>query len=279
MVKLLKYLILLASFNANADTRDYVRIVGSTSLYPAISRLAEEFGKNRSFQIPLVEATGTGAGFNIFCMKNTQAYPDIVMASREIKPSEISLCKQNNIKNIDHILVGKDALVFIANKKFKINNISKYALAESLSNNKAYKFSDLDPALPKLEIKFYGPGSNSTNYDALIEMLIHPELGSNRKIRSDSQYIQNGANNNIIISKVLENDDSIGIIPIEYFQPYKTKLKMISIDGISPSNTNIKNNSYPVSRSLLLYYNKDKLDSVKGLGEFLKYVQENYEKE
>lgn len=277
MVRLLKYFVIFLSLStlSHAGSNNLIRIVGSTSFYPIISKLAEDFGNKTGYKIPLIEATGTGAGFKIFCMGKNTNYPDIVMASREIKDSERAMCAKNGVNNIESMLVGKDAIVFVTHKHFKLNNISRIHLAEALSNIKINKFKDLDQSLPNTYIKFYGPGSNSTNYDAIQDMVIKPALGPNKKIRNDNQYIQNGSNNNIIISKVLENKNSIGIIPIEYYNPYKSKLKILAIDGVIASNSNIKNNSYPLSRSLILYYSKDKEGFNASLKEFLYYVQEH----
>lgn len=228
-------------FYAKADSSDYIRIVGSVSLYPKVSRICEDFAVQNNTKLPLIEATGTGAGFNVFCMGSSNTSPDIVMATRKIKPSEVKLCEQNNIKNIEEMLIGTDSLVLITKNNSAFFNFSKQELADVLSG----KESKINGKF----IKFYGPGSNSTNY----ETIVHVILENKSQIRQDSHYIQNGNNNNIIIAKTLENQDSIGIVPIEYYLSHQSEVRPVLIDNLEPNDEN-----YPLRRELYLYINNNK---------------------
>ena len=74
--------------------RDYISVVGSSTVFPFSSVVAEHFGKsNPHFKTPKVESTGTGGGFKLFCAGIGAEYPDIANASRRVTPSEIELCQ------------------------------------------------------------------------------------------------------------------------------------------------------------------------------------------
>lgn len=283
MTKFIYVFILLIITNISS-AREYIRIVGSSTLYPFVTIAAERFGKT-SNHTPVVEATGTGAGFHLFCLGISLKYPDIVNASRPIRQSEENLCHNNGVTNIDHFILGYDGIVLAQGKKAEKISLSKHdifrAIAKKITidgktlDNPYRTWKEVNPTLPNYKIEIYGPSFNSGTRDSLIELIMdefcHHDI-SCKDIREDGAYIEMPENDNLIIHKLTLNRKSIGIISFNVLKE-NSKIKAIEIDSVTPSQKNIVSSLYPLARPLFLYYNKDHINIIPQIKDFIEEIR------
>ena len=284
----------------NADARDRLRIVGSSTVYPFSSVAAEIFGRQGDFKTPVVEATGTGAGFKLFCSGFGAHTPDIANASRPVKASELELCRANNVTSIMELKIGYDGIVIASagsgrKMDFTTRDIFLAMAREvphqgSLTPNFYKKWNEINPALPDMDIVIYGPPPTSGTRDAFTELLMEktcakfPEFAKvyfakvykdekERKLkcqllREDGAFVEVGENNNITIQKLKSNPGSFGIFGYSYFEENQDTLQASAIDGTAPEPENITSGLYPISRSLFIYFKLAHVGLIPGMTEF-----------
>lgn len=290
--------ILAAGYAGVAEARDQIRIVGSSTVFPFSSAVAEQFGKTTSFKTPVVESTGSGGGLKLFCAGIGEAHPDITNASRRIKDSEVEKCADNGIKDIVEVRVGFDGIV-LANKRdaahFDLSLRDVFlALAKKVPGSgggmieNPYKmWSDVNPRLPEAKIEVLGPPPTSGTRDAFVELAMEggcktfPEIKAMKKadknaykaichtIREDGHFVEAGENDNLIVQKLEANPSAIGVFGFSFLDQNGDKIKGASVDSIAPSFENIAAGDYPVSRSLYFYVKKAHVGSVPGIVEFI----------
>lgn len=278
------YVFILLTLTNSALARDYIRIVGSSTLYPFVTIAAERFGKTAN-HTPVVEATGTGAGFHLFCLGISLKYPDIVNASRPIRDSERNLCHNNGVNNIDYFILGYDGIVLAQGKKAKKISLSKHdiflAIAKKITidgkilDNPYKSWKEVNPSLPNYKIEIYGPSFNSGTRDSLIELIMDEFCQhdiSCKEIREDGAYIEMPENDNLITHKLTLNRKAIGIISFNMLKE-NSKIKAIEIDSVEPSQKNIVSSLYPLARPLFLYYNKDHINSIPQIKNFIEEIR------
>lgn len=267
--------LVLTSFLGSAQ--DHIRIVGSATLYPFVTIIAEKFGKI-SGSTPIVEATGTGGGFKLFCSGNV----DIVNASREMRDSEKTLCEQNSVKNIEKFILGYDAIVLAQNKKGALVNLSleqiylaiaKTILLDGKEIANPYKtWRDIDSQLPDQKIEIYGPSFASGTRDSFVEMVMLKACPASVEdcsaIREDGHYIDMSENYNLIIQKLIHNPKAVGILSYSFLKE-NSQINAINIANIAASKNSISSRDYPLSRPLFLYINIDH----QNLSDFVKYIK------
>ncbi|QOD38043.1 substrate-binding domain-containing protein [Candidatus Wolbachia massiliensis] len=286
---------------SNADARKYIRIVGSSTVFPFISFIAEDFNRVFSFKTPVVESIGSGPGFKMFCSGIGGDTPDIATSSRPIKEAERELCKRNKVNGLVEIIIGYDGVVIANSNQSHKFDFTKKDLFEALSaysqeNGKLVKnnkklWSDINPNLPETGIEIYGPHRNTGTYDTLINSIMLDEYScmnsrvfnesyknpEERKkacsnIRDDGRYIEVGINENIIIQKLKSNKNALGIFSFSFLVRNQDKIQGSTIAGIEPTYENISSEKYILARPLYLYIKKEHLNTVDGLREFIKEV-------
>lgn len=288
------------AFEFQDSKRTNITMVGSSTVYPFASTLAEKFkGNNDSFRTPIVEATGTGGGFKLFCGGVGYKYPDFVNASRPIEPSEIKKCSENGVKDPVEIKIGYDGIVLansVAGKKFLLTKEQIFlALADKvpshgkLVQNPHKKWSDINVALPAFEIAIYGPPSTSGTRDSFAELLMenvcnemkefiaaYPDKNQRKKqckiIRSDGKFIEAGENDNLILQKLKNDRHAFGIFGFSFLRENKNNIQPVAIDGVDPSLESIVLKQYLLSRPLFIYAKKEHIDLVPGMREFVKEI-------
>jgi len=288
-------MILVASV---AQARDQIRIVGSSTVYPFSTAVAENFGKTSQFKTPVVESTGSGGGLKLFCSGVGIDHPDITNASRQIKSSEIKLCKENGVTQIQEVLVGYDGIV-IANAKTKYPMhltvrelymaLAKYVPDSNgvLRENEFETWNDISIHLPKIKIEVLGPPPTSGTRDAFVELVMEagaktfPSLKELRKtdkkkfkavahgLREDGAYVEAGENDNLIIQKLVANPNALGIFGYSFLENNSDKVQGSVIDGVAPTFDAIADGSYPVSRSLFFYVKESHIGKIPGMAEFV----------
>jgi len=293
---------LLATFagsNAYAE-RDYISIVGSSTVYPFSTVVAERFGKSSSFPTPKVESTGSGGGMKLFCQGVGEATPDITNASRAIKSSEIELCAKNGVTDIVEVMVGYDGIVLAGSNEAPQYELTRkdifLALAKMVPNtdgtdtlieNPYQTWKDVNPALPAKKIEVLGPPPTSGTRDAFVELAMEggckkfPFIKAMKKadkkkykalchgIREDGAYVEAGENDNLIVQKLVANPDALGIFGYSFLEQNADKVHGSIVEGQEPEFDAISDGSYPVSRSLFFYVKKAHVGVIPGIEEYL----------
>lgn len=289
----------LTGSNAYAE-RDYISIVGSSTVYPFSTVVAERFGKSSIFPTPKVESTGSGGGMKLFCSGVGEATPDITNASRAIKSSEIELCAKNGITDIVEVMIGYDGIVLAGSNEapqFELTRKEIFlALAkivpakdgsDTLIDNPYKTWNEINPALPAKKIEVMGPPPTSGTRDAFVELAMEggckafPFIAAMKKtdknkfkalchgMREDGAYIEAGENDNLIVQKLVANSDALGIFGYSFLEQNEDKVHGSIIEGQSPTFDAISDGSYPVSRSLFFYVKKAHVGVIPGIEEFL----------
>jgi phosphate transport system substrate-binding protein len=280
--------------------RDYIYIVGSSTVYPFATVVAERFGRGSEFKTPKVESTGSGGGLKLFCDGVGVDYPDVTNSSRAIKASEVNSCASNGITEIIEVKIGYDGIVFANAIGAPAVDISRrdifLALAKEvpgdgdgeLIENPYKTWADVNPALPETRIEVLGPPPTSGTRDAFVELAMEggcqtvPWIKALKKsdgnsykaichtIREDGAFVEAGENDNLIVQKLEANPDAFGIFGFSFLDQNAEKVKGARIDGVAPSFDLIADGDYPVSRPLYFYVKKAHVDVIPGLRQFLR---------
>ncbi|MES9960156.1 MAG: PstS family phosphate ABC transporter substrate-binding protein [Sedimenticola sp.] len=290
----------VAATSATAASRDYISIVGSSTVYPFATVVAETFGKTTRFKTPKIESTGSGGGLKLFCAGVGVEHPDITNASRRIKSSEVKKCAGNGVNDIIEVKVGYDGIVMANAKNAPLFKISRkdifLALAKDVPNPKAagktmanpYKtWKDVNASLPNTKIEVLGPPPTSGTRDAFVELAmeggckkidwIKAMKKTDKKaykklchtIREDGAFIEAGENDNLIVQKLEANPAALGIFGFSFLDQNSDKVKGSEVDGVEPAFEAIADGSYPVSRPLYFYVKKAHIGKVPGIKEYL----------
>jgi phosphate transport system substrate-binding protein len=283
-----------------ASGRDYISIVGSSTVYPFATVVAEQFGKSTSFKTPKIESTGSGGGLKLFCAGVGVEHPDITNASRRIKQSEFEQCAQNGVKEIIEVKIGYDGIVMANSKKAAPMKLTRkdifLALAkdvpdpaggEKLVSNPYKTWKDVNPALPDKAIEVLGPPPTSGTRDAFVELCMEEganefgwvkALGKSDKnqykaiahtLREDGAYVEAGENDNLIVQKLEANPNAFGIFGFSFLDQNMDKIQGSYVDGVQPTFDAIADGQYPVSRPLFFYVKKAHAGVIPGIKEYL----------
>ncbi len=279
--------------------RDYVHIVGSSTVYPFATVVAERFGRASSFRTPKVESTGSGGGFRLFCGGIGVDYPDISNSSRAIKRSELSTCAQNGVAEVIEVKIGYDGIVFanaLSAPDVALTRRDIYlalarevpgAVPGELVANPYRQWSDVRPDLPSLRIEVLGPPPTSGTRDEFVELAMadgcrhfnwiraleasDPERYRRicHSLREDGAFVQTGENDNLIVQKLEANPRAFGIFGFSFLDQNLDKVRGAAIDGVAPTFDAIADGRYPISRPLYFYIKKAHVGMIPGLEEFL----------
>jgi len=294
MKKLFLSAVAVILFSSNiALAREQISIVGSSTVYPFSSTVAEKFGQQNQFKSPVVESTGSGGGLKMFCKGVGTTMPDITNASRAIKQREIDMCKENGVTPIEY-LIGYDGIV-IANKSNGPDYVlSKEqiwrAVAEKVLidgewvENPYQKWSDIDASLPDIKIDIMIPPTTSGTRDAFVELVMHkackqlglPKKGDNgykqlcTKVRTKGTFVvQMTENDNLIIQKLQDDKNRLGVFGFSFLDQNRDTIKGAKIDGVLPEFETIADGSYAVSRPLFFYVKKEHLGFIPGIQDYV----------
>ncbi|MGH8643642.1 MAG: PstS family phosphate ABC transporter substrate-binding protein [Gammaproteobacteria bacterium] len=280
--------------------RDYISIVGSSTVYPFATVVAEHFGKSRGLKTPKIEATGTGGGMKLFCAGVGVEHPDIANASRRMKDSEFAQCQKNGVSEVVEVKIGYDGIAIANSKKSPPLTISLKDVflalakevpdpsgAEKLVPNPYKTWKEVNSALPDAKIEVLGPPPTSGTRDAFAEMAleggcksfgwikaINESDGDKFKaichtVREDGAYIEAGENDNLIVQKVEANPNALGVFGFSFLDQNTDKVQASVVEGVAPEFETISDGSYPISRPLYIYVKKGHVDVIPGIKEFL----------
>ncbi|WP_232823008.1 substrate-binding domain-containing protein [Oceanibium sediminis] len=259
-----------------AQARDQIRIVGSSTVFPFSTAVAEQFGKTTDFATPVVESTGSGGGLKLFCAGVGVEHPDITNASRRMKASEFELCNENGVTEIVESKIGYDGIVVANATSGPTFALTREHLVIALAEQgpKPTLWSEVDPSLPAIEIEVLGPPPSSGTRDAFEELVIEEACEGagipceGISIREDGVYVDAGENDNLIVSKLEANPNALGVFGFSFLDQNSDALKGATVDGVEPTFEAIADGDYPVSRSLYYYIKKAHVGVVPGLAEY-----------
>jgi phosphate transport system substrate-binding protein len=294
---------IIGSLSGNAyaqAARDSINIVGSSTVYPFTTTVAEQFGRGGKFKTPKVESTGTGGGLKLFCNGVGPQYPDIANASRRIRPAELQSCAQNGVRDVVEVKVGYDGIVLAQSKAGATLNLTRkdvyLALAKTVPDpaspttlipNPYKTWKEINKSLPAVKIEVLGPPPTSGTRDSFAELYM--EAGCRTyawldglrtqdeprfkracdSIREDGAYVEAGENDNLIVQKLGANKDAVGIFGYSFLEENLDKLKGAVVDGVSPTFETVSTGKYPASRPLFIYVKKAHVGVIPGIAEFV----------
>ncbi|MBL8200215.1 MAG: substrate-binding domain-containing protein [Chromatiales bacterium] len=280
--------------------RDYISIVGSSTVYPFSTVVAEQFGKTSRFKTPKVESTGSGGGIKLFCGGVGVQHPDIANSSRAIKATELAMCAANGVKEVVEVKIGYDGIVLAESKAaagLPLTLRDVYlALAKQVPNpngtetlvpNPYKTWKDVNPKLAAQSIEVLGPPPTSGTRDAFVELAMEggcktfswikaiKDTDENRfkqvchTIREDGRFVEAGENDNLIVQKLKANKNAVGIFGFSFLEQNMDSVKGSVVDGVVPTFENIASGKYPVSRPLYFYVKKAHIGAIPGIKEFV----------
>lgn len=292
--------LLATSTAAFAAGRDTINVVGSSTVYPFSTVVAERFGKSTDFKTPKIESTGTGGGMKLFCAGAGIDTPDMSNASRRVKKTEVEMCAKNGVKEITEVLLGYDGIVIANSKAAKQMTVTRKELflalakevpaqdgSEKLVANPYKTWNEINPKLPTTKIEVLGPPPTSGTRDAFAELVleggckafswIKAMKKTNKKqykevchaVREDHVYIEAGENDNLIVQKLTANPDAFGVFGFSFLDQNSDTLQGSKVDGTAPTFEGISDGSYPVSRPLYFYVKNAHVGKIPGILEFL----------
>ena len=280
-----------------AQARDQIRIVGSSTVYPFATVVAERFGISSKFKTPVIESTGSGGGLKIFCQGIGPLYVDITNVSRRIKAREIKKCAENGITDITEVKIGYDGIVIANAKSSKPLKLDRKHIWLALGKdvmvngkiipNPHKTWKDVDPSLPDVKIEVLGPPPTSGTRDAFAELAMQggckkfPDIKAIKKtdkkafkklchtVREDGVYIEAGENDNLIIAKLEANPKAFGVFGYSFLDQNKDKLQGSIVEENAPTFENISSGKYPISRSLYFYIKNAHVGKIPGISEYV----------
>ena len=281
-------------------SRDYISIVGSSTVYPFATVVAEQFGKSTNYKTPKIESTGSGGGIKLFCQGVGVQHPDITNASRAIKKSELATCAKNGVKEVVEIKIGYDGITVAHSKAAQPVRMTRkelwLALAKEVPDpnggatlvaNPYKTWNQINPSLPSSKIEVLGPPPTSGTRDAFVELVMDegcdaiPMVKALKKsdkklhkkvcqsIREDGAYVEAGENDNLIVQKLTANPNAYGIFGYSFLDQNKDKIQGVAVEGVTPEFDAIASGKYPVSRPLFFYVKKAHVGVIPGLKEYM----------
>ena len=282
------------SSGGDSASRDSIRAVGSSTVFPFAKAVSEAFVRsNPEFRSPIIESTGTGGGMKLFCSGVGADTPDMTNASRRMKASEFADCQANGVTDVIELQVGLDGIAFASAKGGITMNLTPQQVYEALAaspyggEQTAKTWSDVDPSLPDQPILVYGPPSTSGTRDALKELVLEAGCKTNAdmkalketdedrydqlctEVRSDGAYVDQGEQDNLIVQKIEGNPNAVGVFGYSYLEENADKVQGLNMNGVAPTYENISSFEYPGARPLYVYVKKAHLDAIPGLKEYL----------
>lgn len=287
-------LALAACGDSGSASRDSIRTVGSSTVYPFAKAVSESFARsNPGSKSPIIEATGTGGGMKLFCSGIGSNTPDVSNASRRMKLSEYEECVRNGVDEIIEIQIGLDGLALASAKGGITMSLTPELVYKALAANPygeeqtARNWNDVDPSLPAQRILVYGPPSTSGTRDSLEELILIAGCESNSamkalkesdenrfrrtctEIRNDGAYVDQGEQDNLIVQKIESNPRAVGIFGFSYLEENSDKLQGLHMNGVEPTYETISSLQYPGAREMFIYVKKAHLEAIPGLKEYL----------
>ena len=281
-----------------AIAREYISIAGSSTVLPFATIIAEKLGNNPSYKTPVVESGGSSFGKKGVCDGIGTQFIDIGNASSRMKVGELEYCDASGV-SLTEIKVGYDGIVSASSKEGIQLEISKIDLGKALTakvpnadntaliDNPYKTWKDVNPALPDIAIRVYGPPTTSGTRASFTELVnekgyckkdadakatlaaLGDKAKTCRAMRTDGAYVEAGEQDNLIVQKLQQDPNAFGIFGFSYLDQNADTLTGAKIDGVEPTFDDIADGNYSVSRSLFFYVKHEHVDVVPGMKAYL----------
>jgi phosphate transport system substrate-binding protein len=257
------------SINAvHSQSVSTIKIDGSSTVFPITEAVAEEFQKAQRGRVRVtVGVSGTGGGFKKFCRGET----DISNASRPILQKEIDECKAAGVRYVE-LPVAYDALTVVVHpqntwaKNLTVAELKK--VWEPGAQGKVNNWNQIRAGFPNAPLKLFGPGTNSGTFDYFTEAVV----GKSKSSRGDFTASED---DNVLVQGVARDKNALGYFGFAYYQENKSRLKAVPINGVTPSETTVKNGTYtPLSRPIFIYVSSKAIDKPE-VKQFVQYYLRN----
>lgn len=293
---------LIAASASVASARDQVQVSGSSTVLPYATIVAEAFAENTDFAAPVVEGGGSSAGLKQFCEGVGENTIDVANSSRKIKAAEIETCKANGVTNIVEVQFGYDGIVFasdvngadfvLAPKDVFLALAKDVAKGGAVSANAATKWSDVNPDLPAQDILVFVPGTKHGTREVFEEKVLIEgckEAGvleafaaayggdekaaeaSCKALRTDGKSVDIDGDYTETLARIDSDKNGVGVFGLSFYENNTDKLKVATINGVTPSVDSVASGEYPVSRPLYFYVKKDHIGVIPGLKEYAEF--------
>ena len=297
---LVALIVACGSNQSGSERSAQLKIVGSSTVYPFTTAVAEEFQRANPGTSVVVESTGTGAGLKLFCAGVGADTPDLTNASRRIKTSELEDCAKNGVNQVIEFPVGIDGLTLIESVnapplKLSLRDLYAALAAKPFGKEQtAQTWKDVNPALPATKIRVLGPPPTSGTRDSLNELFLqvgcetdpamkalkksnedqHKEICT--KIREDGVFVEAGENDNLLVQKISSDPSAIGVLGYSFLEENTDKVRAVEVDGAVPTEASITDLSYPGARKVYIYAKGEHLQAKPAIKEFLSlYARSN----
>jgi len=278
----------LATLSSVVQARDSIRIVGSSTVFPFATVVAEKLGSRGKYKTPVVESTGTGGGMKLFCAGVGVGHPDFTNASRAIKKSELKLCQQNGVSGIIEIIIGNDGIAFANSVKSGQANftLAQLWMAMAEYGPKPSRWNEIDASFPDVAIKILAPPPTSGTRDAWNDLVMkggckvageYETLGKKCAIfREDGAVEEAGENDTLIVRRLSADPAAFGIFGFSFLDMNGDRIQGSTIEGVAIALDTIQTHEYPVSRPLFFYAKKAHIGAIPGMQDYLnEFVSES----
>jgi phosphate transport system substrate-binding protein len=246
-----------AAAPATASAPSVIAIDGSSTVFPISEAVAEEFRAHNSARVT-IGVSGTGGGFKKFCNGETA----ISGASRPIKPTEVTLCKDKAIDYIE-LPVAYDGISVVVNPT---NDWAAHMTVAELkvlfrpeAQGEVKRWSQVRTGWPDREIHLFGAGVDSGTYDYFTAAIVGVEHSSRGDFTSSED-------DNVLVQGVAMDKLALGFFGYAYYAENRDKLKLLAIDDekddngkgpIAPSPQSVIDGTYsPLARPIFIYVSK-----------------------
>ena len=297
MLKQFGLALVAVAFSVNASAREYISIAGSSTVLPFATIVAEQLGRQYNQKTPVVESGGSSVGKKGVCDGTGLQFIDIGNASSRMKVSELEYCEKNGV-TVTEIKVGYDGIVVANSKEAPRLQISLSDLGKALTakvpvngvmvDNPYKTWKDVNPALPDLKIRVYGPPTTSGTRASFAEIVNEKgyckkdaeakaalkaagaKAKTCRAMRTDGAYIEAGEQDNLIVQKLQEDKDAFGIFGFSYLDQNSDTIQGAELSGVVPTFEAIGDGSYKASRALFFYVKHSHVQVVPGIQAYMK---------
>ncbi|MBW0144325.1 substrate-binding domain-containing protein [Sphingomicrobium clamense] len=286
--------------DGGSSALNQIKVVGSSTVYPFTTAVAESFQRANPGTSVIVESTGTGSGMKLFCAGVGEEHPDIVNASRRMKKSEFDMCAEAGVNNVIEVAVGIDGLTLIQAKGADPIDLTVEDIYAALAKDPyggeqtAQNWSDVREGLPNIPIRVYGPPPTSGTRDSFAELILEAGCASNddmkalkesdkkayeatcHTIREDGVFIEAGENDNLLVQKVSADDGMLGVLGYSFLEANSDKVQPVSIGGAMPNTETISSLEYPGARKLFIYVKGEHVEVKPAIRDFLNLYAQSW---
>lgn len=280
---------------ADAQVRDRISVVGSSTVFPYAAAVAEAFGRQGRWKTPVIESTGTGSGFRLFCKGVEISTPDVNTASRPMTDAERELCARHGVRGVLGLRIGTDGIVVASGRRLPPFDLTldqlyravarQVPVGGKLIDNPYHLWSEVGPGLPRRPISVLGPATNHGTRDVFVALVMvpaceqYPQIhalpvaerrAACQTVREDGPWIDVASDYSVLLGRLRDETDAIGILGYAYLEQNRADLQVARIDGIAPTLGSIGSWKYPLSRPLFIYVKTAHAAAVPGLAEFVR---------